>query len=93
MSAVDYINLVSFVILTILCISFMRRHKEIGLYAIPALTWAVHGILFYFVEYLRPLNTISPDLVSWSAGLRLHAISMTILYLVWHGGRYANRHK
>ena len=90
----QYINLMSFILLAGLCIGFIKRHKEIGLYAVPALTWALHGVLFYFVEYLKlNLNMINIDLIPWSAGLRLHAITMTILYLVWHGGRYANRHK
>lgn len=53
-----------------------RRRPDLGLYAVPPITWLGHALIFYTLVFAKDAGLFTAPLsfTNWSAVLRLHAV-------------------
>lgn len=75
------INLLLRLAVLSLCLIAFRKRPRARLWAIPPLSWALHGLVFYII--LSAGIPINPTLLRlWSAALSLH-VDILIVGAVW----------
>ena len=82
----QWFAIVSYTALLITCIAWILRFGNYKLYAVPPMTVAVHGLLFYSLYFFHGIVGAGNALqIAWSPFLRIHGslVYILLIMLMW----------